>query len=116
MFAVVFFLKRQKKLIAAEGRKNGLKDPDGESEEGEIVQSTKQMVASMLCSLASCLRQKVCIMPFLKSSNYYVGQLVGILKKFIDDSDIVLEVLRVLRQVLMPSLGEARETEKDKAW
>ena len=34
MFAVIFFLKRHKKLIIAEGRKNGLKDPDGESEEG----------------------------------------------------------------------------------
>lgn len=55
-------------------------------------------------------------MPFLKSSNYYVGQLVGILKKFIDDPAIVLEGLRVLRQVLMPSLGEEREKEKDKAW
>ena len=55
-------------------------------------------------------------MPFLKSSNYYVGQLVGILKKFIGDSDIVLEVLRVLRQVLLPSMGEVREKEKDKKW
>ena len=116
MFAVIFFLKRHKKLIIAEGRKNGLKDPDGESEDKEIVKSTKQMVVSMLCCLAACLRQKVCVMAFLKSSNYYVGQLVGILKKFINDSDIVLEILRVLRQVLIPSLDEASETEKDKAW